>query len=232
MSVRHFLHCRDCKEVFRPSPDDRAPSFTVTSAGVSAEQRDDCIAFLVRHARHALRTLRPTGVVHADGGLLADPMTVTYWEVVDGDELRLVCGWRERLDDPRQYRVIPGRLVADPATIAIPEDEIRAELDRALYPGVAAPRRLEAFVERFRNVVEALDPASLEIIYDVPSDATLAVAKLPEAALTELLAGLDQIFDAADAPRIASHLQGSTADHDAFSVLVRRPVRVELDAVA
>jgi len=232
MSVRHFLHCRDCEEVFRPSPDDRAPSFTVTPAGIIAEQRDDCMAFLVRHARHALRTLRPTGSVHTEGGLLANPMTVTYWEVVDGDDVRLVCGWRERLDEPRRYRVIPGRLVAEPATIAIPEDEIRAELDRALYPGVAAPRRLEAFVERFRNVVDALDPASLEIIYDVPSDATLAVAKLPEASLAALLTGLDQIFDAGDAQRIASHVHSSAADHDAFSVLVRRPVRVALAAVA
>ena len=232
MSVRHFLHCRDCDEVFRPSPDDRAPSFTVTTAGVVAEQRDDCMAFLVRHARHALRTLRPTGVVHADGGLLADPMTVTYWEVVDGDEVKLVCGWRQRLDDPRGYRVVTGRLVAEPATIAIPEDEIRAELDRALYPGVAAPRRLEAFVERFRNVVDALDPAALEIIYDVPNDPTLAVAKLPQPALTELLAGLDRIFDAPDAQRIASHLRDGAADHDSFSVLVRRPVRVALAAVA
>lgn len=227
MSDRHFLHCRDCNEVFRPSPHDRAPEYRLTPDGPVETPRDECMVFLVRHARHALETLRLRDDVTAHEGALSDPMAVTYWQVTNGRELLLVRGWREHAGEPRRYRLVPGHLVAEPCSVEVPEAEIGAEIDRALYPGALPERKRDAFVARFRALVGELDAATLPIVYDVPTDPTLSVAKLPAWALERLAASARQVFDAADADRIEAHLSASADDPDAFTVLVRRRVSVE-----
>lgn len=227
MNDDHFIHCRDCDEVFRPSAHDRATEFCMTADGYTEVVRDDCVAFLTRHARHALQTLRPTGDAPARRGPLWDPMGTTYWQVTGGSEPLLVQAWRENVTEPVRYRVVPGRLVAEPRSIEISEHDVREDLDRVLYPGVATERRLAAFVARFKALVWTLDPATLEIVYDLPNDPAASVAKLPSAALDRVAAIAVEIFDLADAARISARLTASAGDPDAFTVLVRQSVRVE-----
>jgi hypothetical protein len=147
--------------------------------------------------------------------------------VSNGSDVFLVDGCREHIGAPMQYRLRPGRLVAEAPVVEISDDEIRAEVDRALFPGVAAERKLAAFAERFKRLVWELDPTELEIVYDVPRDPTLSVARLPAAALERLSAVAREIFDADDAARVARSLVKSAEEPDAFTVLVRRRVAVE-----
>ena len=227
LSDGHFLHCRECGALFRPSPYDRVPEFLMTADGYTEIARDDCMAFLARHARHPLETLRLTGDASAHEGPLWDPMARGYWQVSNGTEPFVVEGWRDHVAQPLQYRLVAGRLVAERVAVEIPEDEIREQVDRALYPGVARERNVTAFVERFKAVVWQLDPASLEVLYDLPDDPTLGVAKLPALALTRLALHASQIFDRTDSARIDAHLAATAGDPDAFTVLVRRRVRIE-----
>jgi hypothetical protein len=189
--------------------------------------RDDCMAFLTRHARHALETLRATGAPAAYDGPISDPMTSTTWEVSNGDTVCLVQSWRTSLSEALRYRIVPGRLIADAPSIEIASDEIRADVDRALYPGTAPDRKLDAFVARFKAVAWDLDPTTLEVVYDLSGDPTLSVAKLPAWALERLAASAREIFDRADAARIAARLANCVDDPEAFTVLLRQRVRVE-----
>lgn len=227
MSTVQFVRCRDCEELFRPSPLDRTPEYHFTDEGAVAEVRDDCMAFLTRHARHALETLRATDAPALRTGAMADPMATTVWEVSTGTEVLLVQSWRTALSEPLCYRVIPGRLVTDPSVVEISEDDVRGDIDRALFPGTAPHRKLDAFVARFKAVAWDLDPATLEIVYDLPGDPALSVAKLPAWALERLAETARQIFDRTDAARLATSLAESAADPDAFTVLLRQRVRVE-----
>jgi hypothetical protein len=227
VSTAQFVHCRDCRELFRPSPLDRTPVFRLTEDGAVAEMRDDCMAFLIRHARHALETLRATGAPAAHDGPISDPMTSTTWEVSNGDTVCLVQSWRTSLSEALRYRIVPGRLIADAPSIEIASDEIRADVDRALYPGTAPDRKLDAFVARFKAVAWDLDPTTLEVVYDLSGDPTLSVAKLPAWALEQLAASAREIFDRADAARIAARLANCVDDAEAFTVLLRQRVRVE-----
>jgi hypothetical protein len=230
VTKRHFLHCRDCDAVFRPSPHDSAPEYYMTPEGITEIIRDDYTAFLTHHARHALETLRSSGDATAHEGSLWDPMAVTYWQVTNGRDSFLVRGWREHTGERRRYQLVPGRLVVEPYGVEVPETEIAAEIDRALYPGTLPSRKLAAFVAHFRTLVGEIDPSTLTLVYDVSSDPTLSVAKLPAWALDRLAANARQIFDTADAARIEAHLNASADEPDAFTVLVRRRVRVEQSA--
>jgi hypothetical protein len=222
-----FVHCCDCCDLFRSSPFDRVPEFHLAADGVVADIRDDSLAFLARHARHGLETLRPTGMPPLRTGPIDDPMTSTTWEVSNGRDIRLVQSWRTSVRDALRYRIVSGRLVTGPASVEISGDDIRDDVDRALHPGVAPDRKLDAFVELFKAVTWDLDPMTLEIAYDVPADSTSCVARLPRWALDRLAVSAREIFDHADAARIARRLGESATDCGAFTVLLRQNVRIE-----
>ena len=226
MNDAGFVHCRDCDTLFRPSPYDRAREFQHTPDGYVEITRDDCMAFLVTHARHALQTLRLTGLPVAHEGPQWDPMVATYWQVTDGLETFVIRGSRTRLEEPLRYQLLPGRLVQDPVSVEIPEEEIRERLDQALYPGVVPERRLGAFVEAFREIAWDVEPDQLEMLYDVSCDQTLSIARLPPWALERLMRQVRRIFDEGDAARVEP-LVMALDEPDALHVLVRRQVRVE-----
>lgn len=227
MRPDHFLHCRDCEDVFRPSPWDRTPVYSMTPDGVTETPRDDCMDFLTRHARHRLETLRPTPSGPRHTGALWDPTAPTLWEVSNGDRTSVIEGRRSHVGAPVQYRLRLGRVVTDRVAVELPGDDVRRRVDDALYPGVAPERKLAAFVASFKEIVWSLDPASFEVLYDVPGDPTVSVAKLPTAAMARLTESARRIFDRADSEKIAAHLAETVDDPDGVTVLVRQTVRVE-----
>jgi hypothetical protein len=113
MRVGNFLHCRDCDVVFRPSPYDRAPEFRMTADGFTETARDDCMDFLVQHARHQLETLRPTSALVFRTGAQWDGAAPTYWEVSAGDQTAIIEGRRPDIGGPLRYQLRSGHLVAE-----------------------------------------------------------------------------------------------------------------------
>jgi hypothetical protein len=226
MKAGHFLHCRDCATVFRPSPHDRAPEYRMTAEGFTEVARDDCMDFLTRHARHQLETLRPTSAEPVHAGALWDVTTSTYWEVSNGRGTAVIEGRRTALGSPLRYQLRPGRLVAERVSVEVSEEDVRDQLDRALFPGVAPARKVAAFLEAFKSVVWSADPATLEIVCHVPGDPSLAVAKLALADVERLCARVRDVFDAVESAKVLGRLSGGADDPDAFTVLVRQQVRV------
>ncbi len=199
----------------------------MTPNGVAEITRDDCMSFLTRHARHRLETLRPTSPSGFHTGALWDASAPTFWEVSNGECTAVVEGTRAHVGSPLRYRLRTGRVVAERIAVEIPDAEIRRQIDRALYPGVAPERKLAAFTEAFKRVVWDLDPATLDILYDVPGDPTLSVARLPTSAIATLTDCARRIFDRADSEKVAAAFGGSDEDPDGFTVLVNQRVRIE-----
>ena len=95
------------------------------------------MAFLTRHARHKLETLRPTATPAAHDGAVADPMARTVWEVSNGEDVVLVQSWRESMREPLRYRV-------EVADVILPEE----------YAG--RPDAVKAITQRFTAGLERL----------------------------------------------------------------------------
>ena len=227
MKAGHFLHCRDCAALFRPSPSDRASEFRMTADGYAEIVRDECMEFLTRHARHRLETLRPTQPHAVRTGALWDATAPSYWEVSNGRETAVVEGRRSTIGGPVRYRLRAGRVVAEREAVEIADAEVRQQIDRALYPGVAPDRKLSAFVASFKRIVWDCDPDAFEVLYDVPGDPTLAVAKLPATAVERLVAEAERLFDRTESAKISAALARTDEEADAFSVLLRQRVRLE-----
>jgi hypothetical protein len=198
----------------------------MTADGFVETPRDDCMDFLTRHARHQLQTLRLTTPHPYRTGATWDAAAPTYWEVSNGEQCGVVEGRRVQLGSPLHYRVRSGRVVAERVAVEIPTTELRERVDRALYPGVAPERKLAAFVEAAKAIVWRLDPSAFEIVYDVPGDPTLAVARIPAEALADLRAAAMRVFDETESAKVVRALSAGE-DGDELTVLVRQQVRVE-----
>lgn len=199
----------------------------MTADGYSEIVRDDCMEFLTRHARHRLETLRPTQPHAVRTGALWDATAPTYWEVSNGTETAVVEGRRSSIGSPVRYKLRTGRVVAERVAVEIAEEDVRQQVDRALYPGVAPERKLTALVAAFKRIVWELDPNTFEVLYDVPGDPTLAVAKLPPPAVERIVAEAERLFDHAESAKLAAALTRTDEEADAFSVLLRQRVRLE-----
>jgi hypothetical protein len=157
---------------------------------------------------------------------LWDATAPSYWEVSDGERTAVVEVGGRRSGAPCPTASAPG--ASSPgASREISDEEIRRQVDRALYPGVAADRKLATFAEAFRCLAWNVDPACFEILYDVPGDPTLSVARLPPPALAELGAVAGRIFDRDETEKVVAAFTGSDDDPDRFTVLIRQRVRVE-----
>ena len=199
----------------------------MTADGYSEIVRDDCMEFLTRHARHRLETLRPTQPHAVRTGALWDATAPTYWEVTNGTETAVVEGRRSSIGSPVRYKLRAGRVVAERVAVEIAEDDVRQQVDRALYPGVAPERKLAALVAAFKRIVWDLDPNTFEVLYDVPGDPTLAVAKLPAPAVEQIVAEAQRLFDRTESAKLAVALTRTDEETDAFNVLLRQRVRLE-----
>jgi hypothetical protein len=199
----------------------------MTPDGVTQITRDDCMDFLTRHARHSLETLRPTNPHAFHTGALWDADAPTFWEVSNGERTVVVEGRRAQVGGPVRYRLRSGHVIAERIAVEISDGAIHRQVDAALYPGVAPERKLASFSEAFKRIAWDLDPELLEILYDVPGDPTLAVARLPPAAIARLGDCARRIFDRDDSEKIIASFAGSDEDPDGFTVLVRQRVRVE-----
>ncbi len=231
MSPGQFLRCRDCEVVFRSSPHDRAPEYRPSAEGYAEGYtevaRDDLLEFLTRHARHRLESLRPCGDPVWCGEGIWDATAHVYWPVSNGGEPFVVEGWRDGVGQPMRYRTVPGRLATETASVEIPFATIRELLDRALYPGAAPERKLAAFLQQLAVEVRGLDPASLELLYQLPTDPERTVARLPGAVRDRLRRSAAAIFDEAELDHLAP-LFDATGEHmDALALVVRQRVRIE-----
>ena len=66
----------------------------------------------------------------------------------------------------------------------------------------------------------------LGLIYDVPSDPSLSVARLPAAAVARLAEHARRIFDTTEAARLETLLGPADDGSDLLTVLIRQRVRV------
>ena len=151
----------------------------MTADGYSEIVRDDCMEF-----SDPARAASP-------GDAPSDPAARRPYRRAVGRDGPDVLGGVERHRDrgrrgpPQLGRQSPalsssvGRVVAERVAVEVAEDDVRQQVDRALYPGVAPERKLVAFVTAFKRSSWDLDPYAFEMLYDVPGDPTLAVAELP-----------------------------------------------------
>ena len=175
-SFGHLLwHCADCREVFRATPFDDAPQYTVQDGTVVEEACDEREGFLLRHHHHRLGFLKRIRDKILSDRPAWDPMRTVYEEVTDGQETFLLKSWREDISAPRRHLLLSGSLVVEGISISLEEEPLRSALRRSCPFPAAILDRLTAVIQK---TVVALPPEDLIPAYGSGTDPNLFFAYL------------------------------------------------------
>ena len=102
-----FLCCRKCHEVHRITDFDQAPIFELQGATLMEQPMDDRLAFLKRHARHAIEELKAVSRARIEDRRPINPMKVLYLDVSNGRGLFVLRVSRKSIQDPLTYEILP-----------------------------------------------------------------------------------------------------------------------------
>ena len=110
MLTDRFLCCHKCSEVHHITEFDQVPIYELQGAAIKEQPMDDRLAFLERPANHPIEEL--AAVVHTKmpGSQSIDPMKIRYLEVSDGRARFVVRAFRQSIQEPLTYELLPQQL--------------------------------------------------------------------------------------------------------------------------
>ncbi|MGH7818201.1 MAG: hypothetical protein ACREQ9_00340, partial [Candidatus Binatia bacterium] len=194
-----FLYCRDCLAVHRITDGDRAPLLSLDG---SVTPVDDFRKFLLGHVDHRLLLLKRSSDSEVLSHARWDPMCRIAWEVTDGESSFVVSAGRTDLEGPREYAIAPGRLVLERESIDIDVETLRHEIDQALFPHSAPPKKISALVEACRRLVAGLDADTLDVRDEAREDPSVQLACLPPSVAALLRREVQALFAFEEAARL------------------------------
>ena len=107
-STARSSSARTCKAVHRVTQSDRAPIYLPDGTPIAA---NDQRQFLAAHRDHGLQLLERSSDAEVISHPRWDPMCRVAWEVSDGENELIVTFGRIDIEAPRQYSILPGRMV-------------------------------------------------------------------------------------------------------------------------
>jgi hypothetical protein len=200
-----FLFCPDCGAVHRVTGSDRAPIYLLDGTPVAA---DDLEEFLAAHRDHGLRLLERSSEAEMISHPRWDPMCRVAWEVSDGCNEFIVTFGRSDVETPRQYSILPGRMVVERESIEVDAEALHQVIDEALYPHAAPLRNIQALVKECRRLVSTAPFRSVEPLAESRDDPNVQLACLPDAVARALQIEVVRAFPSAESERLVDVIDG------------------------
>ncbi len=223
-----FIWCRNCNEIHHMSLYDKAPEYSVDQGEEIEVPMDDWGMFMKRHAGHKLQALRSVGERYCPGGKAIDPMKVEYIEVTNGNDWYVVRSFRESIEDPLSFEIVPGRLKSTGVSVQISENEIRKEMKHHFV--YEASRGLdedgiELFIKLFKEVVKDLKPNEIKV--SEYTDGSAAVGELNTRLLDALRKKCVTHFPPAELDDIRRFCEAQTGSDGVMVLQIKQLYRIE-----
>ena len=126
-------------------------------------ERDDFQEFLIHHHGHRLENLKIIEDSFVSEKAYSEPIKASFFKATNGKEKFVVKKFRERIDEPLKYLLIPGDYSLKCITVEAQSEEIAKQLKRELKPPLSQGK-IDAFLKLYRAVVEDIDIEDLERI--------------------------------------------------------------------
>ena len=165
--MNQLIRCKKCDEIFMKTPFDDCPEYKFDS-GQSLEnfrsiEVDDYQDFLTHHQGHQLENLNIIEDSFVSKKAYSEPVKASFFKATNGKEKFVVKKFREKIDEPLKYLLIPGDYSLKCSAIEIQSEEISKQLKRELKPPFPQ-NKIDAFLKLYRAIVEDIDIKDLERI--------------------------------------------------------------------
>ena len=195
--MNQLIRCKNCDQVFMKSPFDAYPEYEIgpghTLKNTQRVEKDDFQNFLIHHHGHQLEYLKIIEESYVSEKAYSEPVKAAFFKATNGRERFVIKKFRERIDEPLKYQLIPGDYSLRCVTVEIQSQEISKQLERELTPSLSQDR-IDAFLKLYGAIAEGVDIKDLERIPEESHHPLEVYCKLDDVRLVYLLRNCRSIF--------------------------------------
>jgi hypothetical protein len=167
IEMNQLIRCKECDEIFMKTPFDQYPEYE-PEPGLFPEhfrsiEKNDFQEFLIHHHGHQLENLKIIEDSLVSEKAYSEPVKSSFFKATNGKERFVIKRFREKIDEPLKYRLIPGDYSLKCITVECQSKEIAKQLKRELKPRLSQ-EKIDAFLRLYRAVAEDIDIQDLERI--------------------------------------------------------------------
>jgi len=165
--MNQLIRCRNCDQISMKSPFDRYPEYDVGKKHLpesfQALEKDDFQDFLIHHRGHPLELLEIIEDSYVSEKAYSEPVKTSFFKATNGRDKFVIKKFRERIDEPLKYQLIPGDYSLKCLGVEIQWEEISRQLEREVKSPLAQ-EKMDAFLRVMNAMTEDIDPSNLERI--------------------------------------------------------------------
>jgi hypothetical protein len=179
------------------SPFDRYPEYEFgpghAPENFQSIKRDDFQDFLSHHHGHQLEQLRIIEDSYVSEKAYSEPVKTSFLKATNGKEKFVIKKFRERIDEPLKYQLIPGDYSLKCVGVEIQSEEISRQLDREVKPPLSQDK-MDAFLRVMGALTEDIDVSDLERIPEETHHPLEVYYKIDDVHVMHLLRNCRNIF--------------------------------------
>jgi hypothetical protein len=192
-----LIRCRNCDQIFIKSPFDRYPEYdfgpSYPPENFQCIERDDFQDFLIHHRGHQLELLRIIEDSYVSEKAYSEPVKTSFFKATNGREQFVIKKFRERIDEPLRYQLIPGDYSLKCVGVEIQPEEISRQLEREVKPPLSQDK-MDAFLRVMGAMAEGIDVSNLERIPEETHHPLEVYYKMDDVHVMHLLRNCRNIF--------------------------------------
>ena len=179
------------------TPFDQYPEYEFeldrSSGNFRSIERDDFQDFLIHHHGHQLENLKIIEDSFVSEKAYSEPIKTSFFKATNGKEKFVIKKFRETIDEPLKYQMIPGDYSLRCTAIEIQWEEISKQIKRELKP-LLSQNQIDAFLKLYRAIAENIDIKDLERIPEESDHPLKIYYKIDDIRLMYLLRNCRNIF--------------------------------------
>jgi hypothetical protein len=156
-------------------------------------ERDDFKDFLFHHQGHQLENLKIIEDSFVSEKAYSEPIKTAFFKATNGRERFVVKKYRERIDEPLKYELVPGDYCLRCLAVEIQSEGILKQIRREVQPPLSQ-RKIGAFLKLMGVIVEGIDIKDLERIPEESHHPLEAYYKIDDVRVMYLLRNCRHIF--------------------------------------
>ena len=195
--MNQLIRCKNCDEIFMKTPFDQYPEYEFepdrSPENFRSIERDDFQDFLIHHHGHPLENLKIIEDSFVSEKAYSEPIKTSFFKATNGKEKFVIKKFRETIDEPLKYQVIPGDYSLKCTAIEIQWEEISKQIERELKPPLSQ-NQIDAFLKLYHAIAENIDIKDLERIPEESDHPLKIYYKIDDIRLMYLLRNCRNIF--------------------------------------
>jgi len=223
-----ILKCAQCNDLFRPTEYDSSPSFAFDEVNQTFEEieTDDWKDFISEHDGHRIMELHVMDNPFCSHNAHWELIREDYFQATDGISIFTIKRWRNDINQPFKYEIVPGRISISKPIFQTESVDIKKQMlaDVDTYP--LSELQIDKFVKIFERFIQTLTEEDVWESRFSSDEPMISHAVLSDEATMRFLEQCKSEFMEGELQRLSKFIGANSDCDDVMSLKVIRQFKI------